>query len=203
MKKVGKTSLISAITFIILGIIIFVNPETVVKFISYFLGGILIIIGLYKTVNYYIQDKRLGVVNRNEIAFGITAIVLGIVFIFLASAIELLLRFVIGGWVVIAGLSKIMQTFYTTERGSKFYALIVVGLILIAIGLYIILVSNLALSIMGLFMVIYGIIDFISYFVYREITVTVTEETNLVLRNKKDNIMEAEIVEDDSDKKRK
>lgn len=199
MKKYGKTSLISAIAFIILGVILFINPETVVKFISYFLGGILILIGIYKTINYYIQDKRLSVVNHNELAFGITAIILGIVFIFLASAIELLLRFVIGGWVLFAGLAKIMQTFYTTNRNSKFYSLIVVGLVLIAIGLYIILVSNLALSIIGLFMIIYGIIDFISYFVYKEITFNYREENNYELNN---NIIEAEIVEDKSKKKK-
>ena len=29
------------------------------SFISYFVGGLLIFVGLYKTVNYYIQDKKL------------------------------------------------------------------------------------------------------------------------------------------------
>ena len=101
-------------------------------------------------------------------AFGITAIVLGIVFIFLADAIELLLRFIIGGWVVLSGIGKIFSTFYTTERNSKFYSMLVIGIILIAIGLYIILVSNLALSIIGLFMMLYGVVDFVSYFVYKD-----------------------------------
>ena len=167
MKKDNKVSLISGIVFFILGIIIFLNPELLVKVISYGIGGLLILIGIYKSANYYIQDKRLGVVNKNEIAFGITAIVLGVVFIFLADAIELLIRFIVGGWLVIAGLNKIMGTFYTTSRDGKFYALLVVGVILIGIGVYIILVSNLALSIIGLFMMVYGIIDFISYFVYK------------------------------------
>ena len=199
MKKNSKTSLISAVAFVILGVIMFIDPSSVVKFISYFLGGILILIGLYKTINYYIQDKRLKVVNNNEMAFGITAIILGIIFIFLASAIELLLRFVIGGWVVIAGLNKISQTFYTTNRDSKFYSLIVVGLILIGIGLYIILVSNLALSIIGLFMIIYGIIDFISYFVYKDMFTEINIDdiasaSNVVIDS---DVMEAEIVDED------
>lgn len=168
MIKDKKVNIISAIVFFILGIIIFLNPEVVIKFISYCLGGLLILIGIYKCVNYYIQDKRLGIVNRYEMAFGITAIVLGIVFIFLADAIELLLRFIIGGWVVLSGIGKIFSTFYTTERNSKFYSMLVIGIILIAIGLYIILVSNLALSIIGLFMMLYGVVDFVSYFVYKD-----------------------------------
>ena len=167
MKKTSKVSLISGIVFFILGTIIFLNPELLVKVISYGLGGLLILIGIYKSCNYYIQDKRLGIVNRNEIAFGITAIILGIIFIFLADAIELLIRFIVGGWLVIVGISKIFTTFFTTDRDSKFYALIVIGIILILIGIYIILVANIALSIIGLFMMIYGLIDFISYFVYK------------------------------------
>ena len=166
--KVRKVSLISGIAFLVLGIVIFLNPDIVVKVISYGIGGLLILIGIYKSVNYYIQDKRLKVVNKNELAFGITAIVLGIVFIFLASAIELLLRFIVGSWVIIAGINKIMATFYTTDRTSKFYSLIIVGLILIGIGLYIVIVSNLALSIIGLFMMLYGVIDVVSFFVYKE-----------------------------------
>ena len=202
MKKSGKLSLVGGLIFFGLGLIIFLNPETIVKFVSYCLGGILILVGLYKMVNYYIQDKRLGVVNRNEFAFGITAVVLGIVFIFLADAIELLLRFIVGGWLVVAGLGKIFKTFYTTARDSKFYALIVVGLILIAIGLYIIVVSNLALSIIGLFMMIYGLIDFISYFVYKEKSEETIEEKVLVTEKfEKEEIIEEvefeEKVEDD------
>lgn len=182
--KNSKISLISGLVFFILGIIIFLNPELLVKTISYGLGSLLILIGIYKTVNYYIQDKRLGIVNRNEIAFGITAIILGVVFIFLADAIELLLRFIIGGWLLIAGSNKILSTFYTTERNSKFYSLLIVGIILICIGLYIILISNLALSIIGLFMVLYGIIDFISYFVYKN--TIVNNDIDSLLNDNKD-----------------
>ena len=166
MKKNQKLSLISSIIFFLLGLVIFLNPETIVKFASYCLGGMLLALGIYKSINYYIQDKRLNIVNRNELAFGITAIVLGIVFIFLADAIE----------------------FFTTDRNSKFYALIIVGIILIGIGLYIILISNLALSIIGLFMMIYGLIDFISYFIYKE-KITDSIEENIVV------VEEAEVEE--------
>ena len=192
MKKNSKVSLFSSLVFFVLGIVIFVNPDILVKTISYGLGGLLILIGVYRSVSYYIHDKNLGVVNRNEIAFGITAIVLGVVFIFLADAIELLIRFIVGGWLAIAGLNKIAKTFYTTDRDSKFYSLIIIGLILIGIGLYIILVSNLALSIIGLFMMIYGVIDFISYFVYKsgkEIIEEVVDEieANEVIKEQEDN----------------
>ena len=61
MKKGQKMSLISGVVFFLLGLVIFLNPETIVKFVSYCLGGLLIVLGIYKCVNYYIQDKRLGI----------------------------------------------------------------------------------------------------------------------------------------------
>lgn len=167
MKK-KKLSFVSSLIFILLGIIVFVKPDIVVKFTSYVLGGLLIALGIYKCVNYYIKDKNLKVVNYNELAFGISSIVLGILFIFLASTIELLFRIVIGIWLILKGISSIFQTFYITNRDKAFYSLIVIGLIYIGIGLYIVLESNLVLSIIGLFMIIYGIIDLISYFVYKD-----------------------------------
>ncbi len=168
MKKNNRFSLFSGIIFFVIGLFLFLRPDTFVKTISYVFGGVLILIGLFKTLNYYIKDKNLKVVNRNEMAFGLTAIILGIVFIFLADAIELLLRFIIGGYLVIIGLGKILETFYTTDRTSKFYALIVVGIVFVICGVYTIVNSNLPLKIIGLFMIIYGLIDFISYFLYKD-----------------------------------
>ena len=166
MKK--NNSLLTPIVFLVIGVILFVDPNSMVKFISYILGGLLIIVGVYRCANYYIQDKRIGVVNNNELAFGITAFILGLLFIVLASAIEFLIRIFFGIYLILIGINKIYQTFFTTDRSSKFYALIVVGIIFLIGGIYTVVESNIALSIIGLFMIVYGAVDFISYFVYQD-----------------------------------
>lgn len=197
MKNKSNISLIDSIIFFVFGLFIFTNPDMLVKFISYFFGGVLLAIGIYKTVNYYIHDKRGGVVNKNEFGFGITTIILGVLFIFLAGTIELLIRFIIGAFIILAGIVKISNTFYTTVRDNRYYALFVIGIIYIGIGLYVILVSNLPLSIIGLLMMIYGIINFISYFVYKDGFYKKVEDNS---------IKEAELIEekkDDENKKEK
>ncbi len=191
MKDVKKFSLINGILFIVIGVFIFFKPDAVIKFISYFIGGLLLAVGIYKVVNYYIQDKRLGVVNTNELAFGISAIVLGLLFIFLAGTIELMLRIVIGVWLIFAGIARISNTFYTTTRDSKFFALLIVGFLLVAAGIYVILVSNLVISTIGLIMAIYGLIDLISYFVYKD------SFLNTKPKKKEIEVKEAEVEEKD------
>jgi len=184
-----KINLIGSLLFVIIGLFVFLNPDVIVKFISYFIGGVLIALGLYKTINYYIQDKNLGIVNQNELGFGVTMIVLGILLVCLAGTIEFLTRVMIGGWLIVSGISRIANTFYTTVRDSKFYALLIVGFILICGGLYTIIDSNLPFKILGLFMIIYGVIDFVSYFVYKDAFVT----------DKKEEIKEAELIEENKE----
>lgn len=197
MKSTKKFSLINGLLFIFIGLFIFIKPDAVIKFISYFIGGLLLAIGIYKVVNYYIQDKRLGIVNTNELAFGISAVVLGLLFIFLAGTIELMLRIIIGVWLIFAGIARISNTFYTTTRDSKFYALLVVGLILIVTGLYVILVSNLVISTIGLIMAIYGLIDLVSYFIYKDSFIdNMTNNSN----KKEIEVKEAEVHEKEEDK---
>lgn len=195
MKSQSALSLLGSIVFLIFGIILFVEPDGVVKLMSNLFGIALIAMGTYRTVNYLIQNKRLQVVNYNEIAFGITAIVLGVVLIFLSESIAFLLRVIVGIWVIVAGVSKIMQTFYTNDRSSKFYALLIMGIALVGIGLYIVLESNLALSIIGLFMVLYAIIDIVSYFMYAHDINEIKKEVEKAEQFIEHEIMEGEAVE--------
>ena len=186
----GKSSFISGIVFFFIGLFVFLNPDMLVKFISYFLGGVLVAVGLYKIINYYIQDKNNGIVNTNEMGFGVTAVILGILLICLAGTIEFLTRIIIGAYLIMAGITRIMSTFYTTNRDSKFYSLIIVGILFIGGGLYTIIDSNLPFKILGLFMMIYGIIDFVGYFIYKD------EYQN----NKTAEIKEAELIEEKVEK---
>ena len=188
MKIKGKGSIISGVVFFVVGLFIAMYPDMIVKFVSYFVGGVLIAYGLYKSINYYIQDKRLGIVNQNELGFGITLVVLGILLVCLAGTIEFLTRVVIGAYLFIAGITRIMKTFVMTDRDNKFYALIIVGIILIAAGLYTVINANLPFQILGAFMMIYGIIDFISYFVYKDVKEDPKE------------IKEAELIEEKKEK---
>ena len=100
-----------------------------------------------------------------------------------------------------AGVSKIMQTFYTTDRSSKFYALLIMGIALVGIGLYIVLESNLALSIIGLFMVLYAIIDIVSYFMYAHDINELKKEVEKAEKFIEHEIIEGEAVEKEEPKK--
>lgn len=181
--KDKKATIISSIGFILLGLLLFIKPDFIVKFIAGGFGIILLAIGLYKLLKYITKK---GIILKDDLYIGITSIVLGILLICLNGVVEFLLRFFIGGWIILMGLSKLLSSFNFKNDNKKFVSLLVTSLILIGIGLYIVLVSNLAFSIMGLFMVLYGVLELITYFSVPKV------ETTQIVRVE---IQEAEVVE--------
>ena len=53
IKKMGWTSIITSLAFTIMGFVIAYNPNEIFQLISYILGGILIIFGLIKVIEYF------------------------------------------------------------------------------------------------------------------------------------------------------
>ena len=80
------STLISAIIFFIIGSIIFSNPNSTVKFISYVLGGSFSIVGLFKIISYYLGKKKEKGVSIKDLSIGIIAFICGLVLIIFSNA---------------------------------------------------------------------------------------------------------------------
>ena len=86
--KKDSMSLVASILLLILGVILISNPGGVVKFITYILGGVIIIIGIAKIISYLKIKKNMNIQNTNDFIIGIISIIIGIIIIFCSSAIE-------------------------------------------------------------------------------------------------------------------
>lgn len=166
-SKNDSFSLLSAILFLILGIILISNPGGVIKFITYIIGGILLILGIAKLFFYY-KNKNNEIItnNVNNLTLGILFMVIGIIIMFCSSAIEFIIRLIMGGWLLYNGIIKLMLSFKLKENNvSTWYVPLVASIIMIACGLYIVIKSNLIFSAVGIVLVIYSIIEIIQYVV--------------------------------------
>ena len=189
--------LISSIVFFILGAIMFTNPSAVVLFVSYVIGGLIIILGLFKCVKNYLDFKKDNTTSSTGMVSGIVLIVIGLVFIFLANVIEALVRIVIGGWILFSGINRLINALYLEKKGSKFWVLLSLSILLIAGGLYTILESNLAFKAIGIVLMIYAFVEIFGYiFNKREISVVETKV-------KKEKVEEAILIENKETKKKK
>ena len=165
-QKKDTMSLITSILFFIIGILLFSNPGGIVKIITYIIGSIFIIVGIGKIISYYRMNKKMNINNTSDLIMGIVAIVLGLVIIFCSSAIEFVIRLVMGGWILYSGIVKLIYSLNLKEsKVNNWVYVLIVSIIMIVCGLYIIIKSNLVFSTIGLFLIIYSIIEIVQYII--------------------------------------
>ena len=85
---------------------------------------------------------------------------------FCNSVIEVVIRFVMGGYILATGMNKFIVALNSRNYNNKWIGLLVVGSLLIIGGLYMILKSNIILSTIGLGIMVYSAVDIISYLLY-------------------------------------
>ena len=173
MKKVemivsnSKNNLFSSIIFLLFGIVLFTNPGGILKFLSYIAGGVLILIGIINILGYIKTLKNLNIEENIKLISGIILIVLGLIVMFFSSFIETTIRLIVGIWLIYCGILKIIDSTAFKSDKVSYYVDLIIGILIIALGFYVSLKTNLVLSIIGLFIIIYSILDIISYIVFK------------------------------------
>lgn len=163
--KNDSFSLISAILFLILGIILISNPGGVIKFITYIIGAILVLLGLAKLFLYYKnKDNETVPNNYNNLTLAILLIVIGIIIMFCSSAIEFVIRLIMGGWLLYNGIVKLILAFKLKEINlNTWYIPLISSIVMLVCGLYTIIVTNVIGIAGGVVLVIYSISEIIQY----------------------------------------
>ena len=189
-----KSSIIISILFFLLGLILFIDFNKVINFVSYVLGTIIIALGVYKLWSYYRKKLNNEITDYNEFGFGVVDLILGVLIIVLAEAFTTILRFFVGGYILLAGINRFVQTMSNNElKRSKFISLLLMSIIIIGLGVYTILNKN-SLDIIGLLIMIYSIIEIIESIMFR--TSNKKEEIN-------NEVIEIEVVEKKKNSKKK
>lgn len=189
--KVEKSSIITSIIFFLIGLVLYIDFNGVINFVSYALGTFIAALGAFKLWGHYRKKLYGEITDYNEFGFGLVDVILGVLIIVLAEAFTTILRLFVGGWVLFAGINRLVQSLSMEEKNSKFVSLLIMALLVVSGGVYIILDKN-SLDFIGLIMMIYAVIEIIACVFYKE-KVIIAE----------DDIIEATIVEEPSKKKNK
>src|SRR5574344_982834 len=192
--KSNKISLIAAIIFLIIGVLMLANPNQVIAIISYICGIIAIIYGIYACIKNYYNTKANSNNPSTELVIGIVSIIIGILFLLLANVIAVAIQYVFGAWI----LFSLINGLQIDKSDNNFIVQIVISSLLILAGLYTILKSNLALQFIGIIMIIYAVLEIVAYVSNKkddpaDAVVTITPNDN---EAKTEDIKEAKVIED-------
>lgn len=197
MSKIIRSSLLSSIGLIILGILLIVQSEATIITISYIIGGILVAIGILAGIRF---AKRLENPLRNEldIVYGIVCIILGILVITNPQTIASIIPFVIGFIIIINSAVKIQYSIeLKKDSNSLWKSTLIMSLITIICGLVLIINpfrgAILFTRIVGILIIIYALLDIIS-------TITIKKTFNQIHKAIEENIEEADIIEDNTER---
>lgn len=166
LKKTGWVSVATSAVFAVLGLILILNPEGVINVIFYVLGAIFIIFGVAKLASYFMSKGKYDIYNY-DLAFGIIAILGGLITIFCSGTIMSLLRIVIGIWIIYSGLVRLGLTLKFRNIDNKLWiTVLILAILMIICGLYITLNSGAILTTIGIIMLIYSVMDLLESLIF-------------------------------------
>lgn len=159
-----KTPIISSIIIFILGAILFTNPEGIIKIVTYIAGGLFFFLGFIRFANY-LGNKKKGVVIASDLNYAVIMMAMGILVVVLTNMIELGLRLIMGGFILYSGINRLSTSLKFKNLGlTTWKGHLIISIVIILLGLYIILKSNLLFSGIGLFMMFYSGLEMALYF---------------------------------------
>ena len=195
LNKMFLSSILSSTILLVIGLLLFIRPESTLSLISYVFGGILVVIGTNSLINYY---KGREYVSNFELVYGVLSVLGGLVLILNPKAIASLIPFILGVWIVISSLIKLKYSWNLNSSKTKtgMISLIITVLTLI---LGVILIFNpfegavFITKMIGLFLLIYSILDIVqSIIIKRDIKDLIIEDEKPKRGRKKKKIIEEE-----------
>lgn len=131
--------------------------------ISILLGGICVVIGVLKGIDYFASDKQ----DNYLLAIAIVAIIAGIIIMFCADIILSVFRIVIAIWIIYSGIMNLQTTIVWKDYKSRLWlTTLVLSIAMIISGVYILVNNGAVLQIIGGVVIAYGIIDIIESVIF-------------------------------------
>ena len=166
LKKAGWTSILTSVVFAIIGLIMIYYPESTIMFISTIIGIFFIVVGIIKIINYFIARGN-STLFSNDIAWGLIAIILGLVTMVYSGTIESILRIMIGIWIIYSGFTRFNLSFRLKNINSKLWAFVLIlSIIMVVGGVYVTFYPGALIVTLGVIILIYSIIDLIEGFIF-------------------------------------
>ncbi len=154
-SKSDFESIIRPIIFLILGIIIFINPKEIVTISLYIFSLALFIVGLFKILLYYKRP-----IDIKEIPTGLVYMLVGLVlaaFTFFAfDTVQVIFRFAVATLLIFTSVLRIVKSFKQPKKIKLLYLITSLVLILLAI---ILMIFDFSIMTTGLFISLYSIVE--------------------------------------------
>lgn len=125
--------LLSAVLYMVLGVILIIFPATTARTICYIIAGIAMAIGLVNLIVYFMRTVTRNY-YRNDFVMGLVLIMLGFFVICKVDLVIALVPFIIGLCIIISGLFKLQGALDMQRMGGNAALILALAVINVVIG---------------------------------------------------------------------
>ena len=195
MKKFFRSSLISSITLLIIGILLILQSEITIITISYIIGTLLIALGAIAIIKFI---KNINNIAREDldIVYGTVTIILGVIVIYNPAAIASIIPIIIGIGIVISSATKLQYAIELKDNlNGQWKTTLIFSIVSAICG--VVLICNpfkgavIIMQIIGGVIVAYSILDIIS-------TITIKKNVSAIHQAIDGTINDAEVVNEEN-----
>lgn len=199
MQKFFRSSLVTSIVLMILGVLLILQSEVTIITISYIIGTLLIALGAIAIIKFV---KNVNSITREDldIVYGTVTIILGVIVIYNPEAIASIIPIIIGIGIVISSATKLQYAIELKENlSSQWKTTMIISIISAICG--VILICNpfkgavVIMQIIGGFIIVYSILDIIS-------TITIKKNVTAIHNALDGKVEDVEVIEKTEAKKK-
>lgn len=194
MKKFFRSSIITSIILITLGMLLIFQSEATIITISYVIGGVLVAIGVLAIIKF-VQNTNNAQKSELDIAYGIISVILGVIVIKNPEAIASIIPTILGISIIISSATKLQYAFELKAGGNNLWKT-TMGISIISTLCGIILLFNpfkaitYFTKVVGIFIVIYALLDMVSTF-------TIKRNVKMFHKSIEEDITEAIVIKEE------
>lgn len=171
LNKVKSFYFAVSIFYIIIGLIMLLNPEFIANFINYVIGSIILVYGIVYLIKLY-QQKN-GEVIKFDFLAGVFLLSLGLYLVLNSNILLTLIPFCSGFIIILDGVYQLINSFKLKKNNYHlWYINLIIGLLFIGFAIYIMInylnISYLIIRIVGGVLIFDALTDFYTYFVMKK-----------------------------------
>ncbi len=171
LKKFKASSYAVSIIYIIVGLIMILNPNFVMDAVNYVIGILIIIYGVIYSISLY-QKRDIEIYGKFDFVAGIMCISFGLFLIFNPDVLVSLIPFCTGIIILMDAIRFIVNSFKLKKLDYKSWTInLIVGLVFLGFSIFIIIkaknISLLMLRFIGGFLIVDALLDFFTELRFR------------------------------------
>lgn len=134
-KSIQKALILSAVVYIVVGLLLVIWPDPARKIVIYAIGVAALLYGAYRIIDFFSRKENLSGVQIG-VALGIACILLGLFLLFKANVVVALLATVIGVAVIVDSVLRLQIALNLRLSGGRgWIALLVTALVTMVFGI--------------------------------------------------------------------